>query len=269
MVIIMKIENQYQIPQSRYRRYDTYLYRAFNDFEHSTGGRLYGSQYQNLSGEERRKLLIAEPGKDGKILSLKKLVEVDFKGLHINILYHLIGINYPYDPYYLADYPDRDIRPIIKLALLILLNAKNKVNAKLSLLKNIKEEPALRVITLSYLSNKNNQTGISDKTLSFFIEDIFKKLEEKHKDISKYFYKSISRKLMLIDSQIAIEIIKTFLRKNILVLCVHDSFLIDKVYENELKGIMVEAYQKIITKYYKKIHKKEPEIKFLIQAVSK
>jgi len=45
------------------------------------------------------------------------------------------------------------------------------------------------------------------------------------------------------DSEIANDIIKHFTSQEIFVMCIHDSFIIEKQYENELRKKMIKLYK--------------------------
>jgi hypothetical protein len=84
-------------------------------------------------------------------------------------------------------------------------------------------------------------------------EDISKMLDHwlvVHEPISKYLCKEIGLSLMYNDSQIAEKVIKHFTDKGIMILCIHDSFIIDRVHEAELKTVMTAAYQYIMNNQY-------------------
>ena len=63
-------------------------------------------------------------------------------------------------------------------------------------------------------------------------------LREKHAPISNYFNSGIGIQLQRIDSDIAEEVMMTFLQRDILVLPVHDSFITYFAQEDALKEVM-------------------------------
>ena len=67
-----------------------------------------------------------------------------------------------------------------------------------------------------------------------------------HKDIKKYFCNGnqTGLRLMNLDSSIALEVVGHFAKKNIPILCIHDSFIVQEKYQIELQQIMNETYEK-------------------------
>ncbi|UCE56579.1 MAG: hypothetical protein JSV31_14370 [Desulfobacterales bacterium] len=98
------------------------LRRIFNGGSFEKGGRFYGGWWQNIPKEYRKYIRIND----------KDVVECDFSGLHINMLYAKEGLPLPEeDPYELAGYGD--IREFLKQALLRLVNADSRTSVIRSL----------------------------------------------------------------------------------------------------------------------------------------
>ena len=76
------------------------------------------------------------------------------------------------------------------------------------------------------------------------IEFIITRLETMHRPISKYFYLGIGLRLQSVDSEMALEIVSYFTNKGIVVLPIHDSFIVQSKYENELILKMKEVYSR-------------------------
>jgi hypothetical protein len=74
------------------------------------------------------------------------------------------------------------------------------------------------------------------------------KFLEFHKPIAKYLCSegNTGLKLMYKDARIAVDVIDHFVKQNIPILCMHDSFIIEKKYESELREVMLKTYQKHI-----------------------
>ena len=67
-----------------------------------------------------------------------------------------------------------------------------------------------------------------------------------HKKIEKYFNTGIGVKLQYRDSKIAERILKHFTRKKIVCLCIHDSFIVQEQFKDELIEVMRREYKKEI-----------------------
>ena len=87
-------------------------HRVFTD-NLKLGGRYYGPMWQMLSEELRKYLFI-----DGY-----PVVELDYSGLHLRMLYHLEGMDYKGDPY---GFGSRQERPYLKLVSLVMINKKTR-----------------------------------------------------------------------------------------------------------------------------------------------
>ena len=207
------------------------LVAIFNNGDWDQGGRLYahdrfaGVNYQGLSSEVRSTIEIQD----------QTTIERDFSGLHIAMLYAREGIQYNEDPYAIAD---EKCRPLAKAAMLRLLNAVSRESAVASLRKECEDMRGL--------------TGLSQrkgKLLKAFeecedIDKIFEQLETSHRRIAKYYYTGIGLLLQSIDSQMALEIVSHFTNKEIIALPVHDSFIVQSKYDEELVAKMKEVYSK-------------------------
>ena len=186
------------------------LHRVFNDLDFSTNGRLYGGWWQSIPKEYRPFILI----------NGKRTIELDYSGLHPNLIYALSGHKLEGDPYEIPQaHMDwsrkRYFRKAIKRAFNAMLNADHE----------LMREP----------------TGVGVKDLNMSWSQVKAAIIERHKPIAHQFFTSIGSKLQLIDSQIAIAVLKHFAQMQIPVLPVHDSFIMHSGYEEELKEVMRAA----------------------------
>lgn len=194
------------------------MYRVFNNSSFSYGGRFYGAEYQQLNGQDRESILI----------NGNKTTEIDFKGLHINMLYNKQRKDYNGDPYSVVN-SNPEIRPLLKLIGLIIINAKNKKSSIDAVNYELWKKPELKNIKEKY---------------NLSIQEMFSDFENKHPDISNYFNSGIGLRLQNLDSKIAEEILKHFTRQGKPCLCIHDSFIVEESNKEELSEVMREAYKK-------------------------
>jgi len=204
------------------------LTRNFNNGSFLEGGRFYKGWWQQIPSRYRRYIRIDDIGVE----------EVDFVGLHINLLYLLEGLPLPdTDVYLLEGVPDKS-RKMLKIALQIMLNCTNKSTAT----KKIKHE----------------YPADSDPELFSKIshEKIIKSFRKKHKAIDHYFYTGHGVKLQFIDSEIAEDILLRLSAKGIMALPVHDSFLVQRFH----KDVLVETMKEVVLNRYSQILnvKKDP-----------
>jgi len=188
------------------------LHRIFNiDFNH--GGRFYGPEWQNLSGNERLAMQIDR----------SPVVELDFKAYHPTILYTLNGMQLEGDPYSLPGYSD-GIRSFLKRATLILINADDIEAAR----KAIQGE-----INAGELKRPREVTDLKQVLID---------LANKHEAIENLFRKDTGKMLQRHDSDIAEAVQLQFWQQDIPVLGVHDSFIIEAKYAQKLRCEMHEAF---------------------------
>jgi len=194
------------------------LHRVFNLQSFDCGGRFYGAGHLELPKEIRKRHIT---------INGNPTVELDFAALHIRMLYHRIGIPYMDDPYTVLCESDEE-RKIFKLAQLIAINAPDEGLA----IKAIRN--AFRKKWIKYdLTNES-------------IGKLLTRFKKVHHRIAKYIHTGKGRELQNLDSQITEIILVDFMNKNISVLPVHDSYIVEKAYQGLLAEKMVEAYEKVM-----------------------
>ena len=197
---------------------DGRLYRVFNNGNFNEGGRFYGADYQLLNSEQRKAILI----------NGNKTVEVDFQALHPRMLYHLKRIDYQDDPY-TAVSNVKELRKPIKKMMQMMINAKTKPKAIGAFEKFLKAEPEF--------GNILYPIGLDARELINIIAG-------KHKKLHEFFNTGIGIVLQKRDSQIAESVLKYFMKKDVVCLCVHDSFIVEDKYGDELIDVMKKEYKK-------------------------
>lgn len=205
------------------------LYRIFSeDFEH--GGRFYRGFETQLRKELRP--FIAING--------NPTAELDFGSYHIRMIYHLENKRSPEDPYVVFEEMEEEVRDYYKLMVATCLNCSS-IKSVLNALRHyiIKED---LVDEFSSLKNDRLKQGLDD-------------LIKHNKKVAHHFFKGEGMIYQKIDSDIANDILMYFTHRNppILVLNVHDSFLIEKQHEEELRWAM--------NKFYRAKFRKLPKIK--------
>ena len=177
--------------------------------------------YQGLNEEERAEITInGDP-----------VVELDYSGMHPHLLYAKEGIQFFGDPYAIVDH-QLEARPFLKQILLCLLNSKDELTAERAgnywLARNHKERNALYDI------------GI---TRARPIIDAFKQV---HKPIAHHFCngKKTGMRIMNLDAKIALDVVDHFAKQEIPILAIHDSFIVQEQYKDELKRTMQRIYRK-------------------------
>jgi len=187
-----------------------HLHRVFTD-NLKLGGRYYGPMWQMLSEELRKHLSI-----DGY-----PVVELDYSGLHIRMLYHLEGMDYRADPY---GFGSKQERPYLKLVSLLMINKKTR-------------QGLLRAMKKTFAANQ------LDIPPDEQIERMVARFNTAHDQINRYFCSDIGLRLQYLDSQITSDILDYFLERGIPVLPIHDSYIVAEQYEDELYEVMRDKYR--------------------------
>lgn len=232
----------YTVEKTEYIQYgamQTDLHAVYNKTFH-LGGRLYTSTlngYQQLNKDERSAIIM-----DGK-----PTVELDFSGYHPYILYAWEDIQYDDDPYeIIPEIPE--MRQVFKMLFMYVLNAPNETLAIQAGNTHLRKKRKLWNLIHEY--------GFNVK------DDLIPVLREFHPKINKYFCTDAGLKAMNFDSRIALNILSHFANKGIPILCIHDSFIVQKRHKKELKEVMKLAYKELTNGFLCPVNEvKKPEKK--------
>ena len=202
---------------------DKIVQRIFNNNSWEDGGRFYGGWWQRIPSGYR----------GGIHFSTMPTSELDFSGLHINLIYLLCKKDFPKsDPYDIHGIGIEGLnRQIVKIILLHIINAKSRESAVKSITMRINFDTTL----YEYVS-QNNLDYIS------FIDEIL----INHKPIKKYFFSGQGIKLQNFDAMMAEKVINHFTNLDIPVLCIHDSFLIAADKTKDLNLVMTEKFEQVL-----------------------
>lgn len=198
------------------------------------GGRFIakGNSWQNMASSMRHQVKIAG----------EETTELDFKCLHPAILYSMANATMPSDAYDVPGWP----RDLVKRALLVVINAQNKHQAIAAIAHSdgrkwerdeggnpiavTHERQLMQVIAEPGSDAAKQQARI-----------LVDELCQLHKPIAKFFGKDMGAKLMRIDSQIAEAVMIDLHKQGIVVLPVHDSFLVPMSKADMLEAAMHKA----------------------------
>lgn len=213
-------------------------------------GRIFDrGEFTTIRRELRKRLLI----------SGNKVVTIDLCGLHPRLLYRKKGIELPedFDPYpsdigitiddklinKFRDFYHIDsynpVRNVCKLALLILINSSNIVEAKAALRGKLLDDKKLaftcREDTMLYV-------GLDASC----VDKIFEAVINKNQDISEFFCTQACFELMNIDSKIMLATIDRLVDAGILGLSLHDSITVQEHHAEEAEKLLREAYKEVL-----------------------
>lgn len=183
------------------------LYRIFNEGRFGRGGRFYRGWWQNLPQKYRKYIRI-----DGR-----PTIELDYSRYHITMMYAELGIPLTFDAY--------DIHPRVSKEI-----TKKTINALIS----------SKGVTKPHPDFDESEAGLNWKT---FIELI----KEKHKPLidADMLMSGHGLTLQFQDSEIAEAILLHFIKQGIPCLPIHDSFIIDAEYSDELKEVMLLEFKRV------------------------
>ncbi|MBY6006718.1 hypothetical protein KUV62_22570, partial [Salipiger bermudensis] len=189
-------------------------HRVFNRGSWDMGGRFYGGWWQRVSDDWRSRITINN----------EPTVEVDFKGLHVALLYAEAGLPMEHDPYDLQGemldlYGDK-LRPMVKRLALTAINAKGRNSAYSAFRQGFATgDPAKK------MSNDE-------------LDDLLKAFLLRNPPLRDAVFSDQGIRLMNSDSQITSWILGSFTRRGVPVLSIHDSYIIDHWHVDELRDMM-------------------------------
>lgn len=192
------------------------LRRIFSRGSFKLGGRFFGGQWIDLPGEDRSSLLI-----DGE-----EVIELDFSGLHPRLIYQLEGKPLPADtdPYSVAGWTGQERRGWVKTAFQQLINADKA--------SRLRKPPAVP----------------ADKIGKGGWDKLKRAMSNHHREIEGWFRSGKGLELQRLDSDIAEATLLSLIGQGVCCLPVHDSFIVARSHENQLRVAMTQAYHEVLTK---------------------
>jgi len=223
---------EYEVLGWRIGRTFSALKAVYNNGSFEQGGRLY-APYQNLRKCERKTLKIND----------KETVECDYSCLHPRLLYNLKNLPFSGDAYRVFDKQTKTIRKAVKIAFNALLNANTETAALKACQLEIMERTRTGNMKDWYdvLEARKMRKKLKKKNLTF--KTIFSKLKEKHLPIAHYFGTGYGLILQNLDVELVYRVCSHFAIRGIPCLPVHDSFIIENKYEDELREKMHDTYR--------------------------
>lgn len=194
-------------------QHNKFVRRIFYRGDWNKGGRFHGGWWQQIPEELRAEIYIDDTS----------TLELDYSGLHVNLLYGLKGVQPVGNPYSVDQefgFEREHQRKIIKSLALMAINAES-------------ERKAFQAF------RSEQPTGSLEKTLTNqqlkTLLDAFKK---KNTAIEDDLCTDMGVDLMAIDGRITAKVINHFTRRNIPILTIHDSYIIQNQFSGELRREM-------------------------------
>jgi hypothetical protein len=139
---------------------------------------------------------------------LMNVTELDYKGIHPTLLYAEAGETLDGDPYDIPGYP----RKLVKRAFNIMVSARDRSGALKATLRKARELTKDDAIPEGYCT-------------SLIISALLGAIEQRHQSIAEAFCSDSGVRLQRIDSGMAERVMLDLVRKGIVSLPVHDSFI--------------------------------------------
>jgi hypothetical protein len=230
---------QYRKVRRRQRRkqrvasVNSHLHAVFTRGSWQSCGRMYtGSNgYQSLTKRERGTIEI----------NGESTVELDYAALHVRMIYDLMGIDCPNDPYALihpdaARGADETMRDYVKTLIQTLLNSESEKVA----LQGIRFEANKK--------HKEYRRAIVERR-GLTHEQMLQRTYRAHHMLRKWFCIQPCHRLQFLDSTIARDVVYHFTSQGIPCLPVHDSFIVQARFEEELRDAMSNCYYLHLGRY--------------------
>lgn len=213
-----------------YKR-DVQSYKVFNN-NFNQGGRSYMSEYMNiqqLTKAERK--MVEIDGKETAIL--------DYTAFEVTILYTLLQeVIEDDDPYEIEvdGYNKELLRKISKGLLLRMINTESPSDAYRAANNFIREEFDVQKLYDDHLIPEDRVC----------VKHMLELLEDKHSQVMHKFYEGIGGQLQYYGSLITDYILEYFMQRGILVIQVHDEYIIQEESVDELHSVMKKAFTKVL-----------------------
>jgi hypothetical protein len=190
------------------------MHRIFSRGSFALHGRLYGPWWQRVPKNFRQHLTI----------NGSSTAELDYGSQHLRILYAQEGVRIETgsDPYLIEDWP----RPLVKRAVMALINA-------------LSEREAIAVIC----DHRNGLAALTGSGAHARAMTLIEAIKRRHAPVAHQFHRDQGIRLMRIDSELAISILKAMHRRGAAVLPIHDSFICKRRHAGDLKEEMGSAWR--------------------------
>ena len=219
----VKTKQGYKQVPVRISQNSKFVRRIFSRGSWDLHGRFYGGFWQQVSETLRKDIFI----------NGNPTIEVDYKALHVTLLYAQF-LNeqkvWPYgeDPYdlkiQLSRSVPRDIqRKRVKAIILQAINANSRKAAFSACRDNAKAGTPEKRLTNKYL----------ERLLEAFLDE--------HPDLRRFIATDTGIDLMRVDGDITEEIIRLMTKKGIPILTIHDSYIVERHRFADLRAVMATA----------------------------
>ena len=203
--------------------YQPNIRAIYNNRSFEQSGRFFGGFWQQLSGKERLRIQINGNSIAGYDLR-NALIQMAIDKHNLEDTTAKLSKQ---EDYY--DIPNTE-RKIVKKLINIMLNKKAKSG-----------------IIEAYFKNGNKKVDFIDERQKIEVERTLKLILLKYKCLfdKGFFFTGYGMQLMNFESNIAEAVIRHFTYKDIPVLTIHDSYLVEEQYLSELEEVVISAYKEM------------------------
>ena len=188
------------------------MHRVFSRGSFARHGRLYGPWWQGVPKILRPHLTI----------NGETTVEGDYGNQHLRMLYAQEGVTLGNgDLYLVEDWP----RDLVKRAVMALINAKG-------------EAEAVRVIC----DHSDGSIALIGPGAHARARKLIEDIKRRHAPVAHRFHQDQGIRLMCLDSELVVSVLKAMRRQGVTVLPIHDSFISDDRYIGHLQDEMEAAW---------------------------
>jgi len=183
----------------------------------------FGTSYQTITKETRQGVLIND----------KETAEMDYSGMHINLLYNRVGLSSPFSDNYIPVIRELgvqtdELRKIIKHCIFVMINAKSYKSYVVSF--NKKESKRAMVKSL--------------RSAEIGLKDVYEAFCKVHEPIAQFINTNASIGLMLEESNIMQNVLFELMKRDINAIPLHDSVIFEKGNDEVVKSVMESEYFK-------------------------
>lgn len=215
------------------------LKRIFNNNSFEQGGRFYGGWWIEIPKHYRPFITI-----DGS-----ESVELDYSSMHLRILYAIENQPLPEGDLYTVNGFERNL---VKSVFLRSINCTSRAQAVSSIINEIRENISKAETNLANSEDEMERTLAQTERDSIIdystgqIEDLLSRFTELHTVIERHLYSGIGLHLQFIDSKVANQTLLTLNDLGIVALPVHDSFIVKRSDEGQLRETMTSIFENVV-----------------------
>ncbi|WP_417861508.1 hypothetical protein [Winogradskyella sediminis] len=219
------------------------------DWEADLGMRIYGGDFQTQPSGKKPADKAAGLGRHTIEIGGIGVVECDLVGVHMAVAYTQASKKMPDDPYAIdvtnsiefnnSEQTPKQIRTLLKMFTLMAMNAKGRREAVSAIKNHFYKNRSNRK------DGSINENALYTEITSVDWEATLDSIISFHSPIAEAFCNDMGIRYQAFDGRIAARVVDHFVKKGVLCLPWHDSFIVQYHYEDELKQVMQKAWKAV------------------------